>query len=279
MAQSLGAINNAIKVDTYAELDRFVESFARGHFNLLILVGGPGLQKSQNFRRALGPRVCWIEGNATPFGMYCQLWEHRDEPVVIDDVDSLYAVPSGVRLLKCLCQTDAVKTVAWHSHSAALDRLEIPREFTTTSRVAIIGNEWKTLNDNVAAVEDRGHLLLFEPPAHEVHERVKTWFDDQEILAFVEEHQHLLGRPSMRHYHKAQEFKQAGMDWRTMLLQRWQLLGPALLVARLQSDPSFRTEKDRVKAFVERGGGCRATYFNHSKVLRRILKKEGRRAA
>jgi hypothetical protein len=35
--------------------------------------------------------------------------------------------------------------------------------------VALIGNDWKTLNADVAALEDRGHVLVFEPTALEVH--------------------------------------------------------------------------------------------------------------
>jgi len=44
--------------------------------------------------------------------MYAKLYRHRDEFVVIDDVDALYADRSGVRLLKCLCQTEEEKAVA-----------------------------------------------------------------------------------------------------------------------------------------------------------------------
>ena len=51
--------------------------------------------------------------------MYAKLYRHRDEFVVIDDVDALYADRSGVRLLKCLCQTEEEKAVAWHSDAAA----------------------------------------------------------------------------------------------------------------------------------------------------------------
>ena len=64
--------------------------------------------------------------------------------VVIDDVDALYADRSGVRLLKCLCQTEEEKAVAWHSDARSLERQGIPREFTTKSRVVIIANDWKT---------------------------------------------------------------------------------------------------------------------------------------
>jgi hypothetical protein len=33
----------------------------------------------------------------------------------------------------------------------------------------------------VAALQDRGHVLMFEPSAEEVHRKVGAWFDDAEI--------------------------------------------------------------------------------------------------
>ena len=133
-----------LRVTTYERLGEYLEAFAAGHFHLLILVGAGGLAKSRSVRAVLGGTGCWIEGNATPFGMYVKLFRHKDEFVVIDDVDALYADRSGVRLLKCLCQTEEEKAVAWHSDARSLERQGIPREFTTKSRVVIISNDWKT---------------------------------------------------------------------------------------------------------------------------------------
>ena len=158
-----------LHLTTYQRLEEYLRAFAQGHFHLLILVGAGGLAKSRSVRAVLDGKACWIEGNATPFGMYAKLYRHRDEFVVIDDVDALYADRSGVRLLKCLCQTEEEKTVAWHSDARSLERQGIPREFTTKSRVAIIANDWQTLDKNVAALQDRGHVLLFQPGAAEVH--------------------------------------------------------------------------------------------------------------
>ena len=130
------------------------------------------------------PGACrWIEGNATPFGMYAKLYRHRDQFVVIDDVDALYADRSGVRLLKCLCQTEEEKVIAWHSDARSLDPPTASlREFTTKSRVVIISNDWQTLNKNVAALQDRGHVILFQPSALEVHAQAGKWFDDEESM-------------------------------------------------------------------------------------------------
>ena len=115
----------ALRVTTCERLGDYLRAFAQGHFHLMILVGAGGLAKSRSVRSVLCGKACWIEGNATPFGMYAKLYRHRDEFVVIDDVDSLYADRSGVRLLKCLCQTEDDKTVAWHSDARSLERQRI----------------------------------------------------------------------------------------------------------------------------------------------------------
>ena len=137
--------HKVLHLTTYQRLEEYLRAFAQGHFHLLILVGAGGLAKSRSVRAVLDGKACWIEGNATPFGMYVKLYRHRDQFVVIDDVDALYADRSGVRLLKCLCQTEEEKAVAWHSDARSLERQGIPREFTTKSRVVIISNDWKTL--------------------------------------------------------------------------------------------------------------------------------------
>jgi hypothetical protein len=254
-------------ITTYPELVPFVNAFAAGEINLLILVGGPGLQKSRIMRDAVGPDVCWIAGEASAFGLYRKLWEYRDCPVVLDDVDDLCADRAALRLLKNLCQTEPRVTVAWQKATRELDRVGVPRSFTTSSRVLIITNAWRTLNAHVGALEDRGHVLHFAPSPLEVHRRVATWFWDQPIFDFVGAHLHLVCNPSMRHYMAAWELKRAGLDWMTDLLGRW-LQGKDLVVARLKADPSYATEEDRVRAFVESGHGCRATFFNRAKRLR-----------
>jgi hypothetical protein len=255
-----------IRLTTYAELERIVAAFARGDLNLLILLGGHGLGKSRIVREAVAGQACWLEGNTSPFGLYCQLWRNQNRPVVLDDIDGLYASRDGIRLLKCLTQTELQKSVSWHTDAATLVREQISREFRTSSRVTIITNEWRTLNRNVAALQDRGHLVRFEPGPLEVHVRTADWFWDQEIFDFIGERLHLMGEASMRHYLAAWELKQAGMDWRSLVLSRC-LSGKALLVAQLKASPEYASEAERVRAFVASGEGSRSTYFNLCKRL------------
>lgn len=257
----------AILLSTYDALECYVRAFANGHINLLILVGPPGLAKSRTVRAILRDDACWIEGNATAFGMYLQLYRNRDRLVVIDDVDSLYSDRNGIRLLKCLCQTEESKTVAWHSAARSLERAGIPREFNTTSRVVIICNDWRTLNRNVAALQDRGHVLVFRPPAVEVHAKATEWFRDAEILEWFDANLHRIPEPSLRLYLRAAELRRAGMDWTQVVPLTPENLRTRL-VMDLKSNRSYATEESRVREFVRRGGGCRATFFNYAKRLR-----------
>ena len=267
MAASPKPPPHALRLSTYAELEAYVRAFAAGHLHLLMLFGPPGVGKSRAVREALDSHVGWISGQATPLGIYLEAYEYRHLPLVLDDVDGLYADRSGIRLLKALCQTEPVKTLGWHTMTPILELLGVPQQFTTSSRLALIGNDWKTLNADVAALEDRGHVLFFEPTAREVHRRAAGWFWDQQVFDFVAAHLHLVGQHSLRTYGQAFELKQAGLDWRRAVLSRC-LSGPALLVARLLADPTFASEAARVQAFIAAGGGCRATYYHHARKLR-----------
>jgi hypothetical protein len=218
-------------------------------------------------RQAVGANGCCIEGHATPFGVYRLLWRHRHRPVILDDADSLFQNPEGLRLLKALCQSEAIKQVSWQSDNRTLKEENIPREFQTTSKVAIVANQWCPRTADVAALEDRGHILVFQPSALEVHVRTANWFWCQEILDFFGERVGLITQPSMRHYLAAWELRQAGLDWKAYVLSRF-LSGTALRVAQLKTNLAFATEEERAQAFVDAGDGCRATYFAHAKKLR-----------
>lgn len=244
----------------------YAKAFAAGHLNLLVVCGPPGVGKSRSIHEAVGEAAHWVDGNASAFGIYLSAYQFRNQPIILDDVDGLYRDKNGVRLLKALCQTDRKKAVSWLSDAKTLDRQGVPRRFETSSRVAIIANQWRSVNADVAALEDRGHLIVFEPNALEVHRCASKWFWDQEVFDFVAAHLHLTVQHSLRTYVLAAELKEAILDWRMGILSRC-LTGSRLKVASLKADPSYLTEEDRVRAFVAGEFGCRATYFNHARSL------------
>jgi hypothetical protein len=266
MAWSKNLPTSVVRLGTYSELEHYARAFAEGHLNLVMVCGAPGLGKSDTFRRAVGGNVGWINGHASALGIYLLAYEHRNQPIVLDDIDGLDRDNQGIGLLKALCQTDTVKSVSWHTKVATRAGLDIPRQFTTTSRIAILANQWKALNADVAALQDRGHCLAFTPSALEVHRQAARWFWDVELFDFIGAHLHLIQQHSLRTYVLAWELKKAGLDWRQAVLCR-SLTGAFLEVAKLRSHPGFASEEERVKAFVAAGHGCRATYFNYVRKL------------
>ena len=268
----------AIRLTTYDQLDLYLSKFAASDLGLVLLLGRPGVGKSEAVRRWLGAGptdtgatdaaegeaasgVLYIEGHVQPFGLYRGLWEHRDQPVVLDDVDKLYADPNCVRLLKPLCNTVAEKRLTWLSRATA-DGGDVPAAFVTRSRLVLLANEWRTLNANVRALEDRAIVLHFDPPNAEVHRQMGRWFADPKVYAFVERVLPAAGPVSMRHYCKASQLRRAGLPhWRRDLLQM--LLGDPHLacVAAVQVEPGLASERERVDHFVAQTGASRATYF------------------
>jgi hypothetical protein len=145
----------------YDDLERFVAVFGAGHLNAALILGLPGLQKSRLVADTLVDRAAIVRGQASAYGLYATLFEHRDRDLVLDDLDGLFADPDAVRLLKCLLETGPVKELAWRTRAAPRDGL--PASFRTRTRVLLITNRWRTLNTRVAAVEDRCQVVSVEP--------------------------------------------------------------------------------------------------------------------
>lgn len=260
-----------LTVTRYDDLREWADAFARGCFEVFILVGDPGLGKTRIVTDRTQGQVRIIEGRVTAFELYRELYRHCNEPFLIDDVDQLYSDKDAIRLLKCLCQTEPVKSLAWHSATSKLDKEEIPREFETRSKVAIIANVWKDLNANIGAVEDRGILIQFKPTAAEVHQWVGSWYRKKkispEVYRFIGEHLDLISEPSGRHYYTAERIKGAGLNWQDALYETWGLTAEMAVVIELLADETL-TQEQRVEAFEKRTGKSRATFFRYQSKLK-----------
>ena len=263
-----------IELTTYAQLDLYLAKFASGELGLVLLLGRHGTGKSEAVKRALavpppiehdengdGTSVLYVEGHMQPFGLYRQLWGCRNKPIVLDDLDRLYADPACVRLLKPLCNTITTKRLHWLTNLTMNDG-DLPSSFTTTSSVILIANEWRSLNPNVRALEDRAIILHFAPPNDEVHRKVGQWFDDSEVYEFLGQFISAIPAISMRHYCKGSQLRRAGLvDWRNSLLQMAIPDSRSACFITVQRDPELRSEQQRVDRFIAATRSCRATYF------------------
>lgn len=261
-------------VTTYAEQERWVRDFAEDDgedaLHVLIIVGNPGLLKSTIVEDIVGEKARWLEGTLSAFELYREAYEHRDKPIVIDDVDELYHDKAAVRLLKCLCQTKPVKRVGWHTATRQLEEKGIPKEFETRSRVCIIANEWKALSKNLGALEDRGVLILFQPTAAEVHAKAKC--ADKEVYDFIGRHLSLIVEPSIRQYRQAVTMKKKNHDWKSWLLQTWKADPKMVAMIEVLNDTNIADKGQMESEWIRRTGSSRPTYFRYVQTLPPELK-------
>lgn len=252
-------------VETYEEMLGYADQFARDDgFRFLIVLGGAGVGKSYMFRERLrGTNVACFQGAMSPIMFFKRLHDHLDEPVVIDDVDSLFADRAAVNLLKCVCQTDEYKVVNWDKASAMLAKEGVPTTFSTKSRVCILANKIPAGDANLTAVLDRATVVTFYPNIAEVHRHAGTWFNakDAEIYEFFGANLERIAHPSFRLYEKALEQRRLGRDWKHWLEQQWiSATDKTALIARVMADRGLTDNEERAARFAELGGGSRPTF-------------------
>ncbi len=256
------------RVGAYSELVKWVEVFNTGHIDVLIIEGTAGAGKSsivkQGYKDKSDKEYCWLEGRTTAAALYQRLYDNRDIPIIIDDVDGLYRDKECVNLLKCLCQTEDQKRVMWNT----MTRIKggTPPEFTTRSKVCIITNCWRALNKHVGAVQDRGLLILFHPPATEVHRYVREELGhlpgvyDPVVYDFIGVNLGIIAEPSIRHYRNAIKLREGGMDWQSVLIESFGLTDNQMMVLKLCKDGSL-SHNQRAEIFAKELSLSSRTYW------------------
>ena len=265
--------HHCLIVRSYDEFRKLVQAYVLGAYELFVIVGGPGLGKSEIVKRMM--QEIWgafgwglIKGKHSPLDLFERAWRYSTVPLVFDDLDDLLQKKENVMLLKCLCETQPVKRIEWSSRFAAFANGQLPRSFDSISRICLIANDWNSLDRNIAAVFDRGLVVLFQPTAVEVHREIARagWFDDAEVFRFIGQNLFLLTEPSFRFYNLARDHKRAGLDWQALTLRTMETEADAkqILVARLLADSQCQSEAARIDAFRNHpDGGSRATYHRH----------------
>lgn len=256
---------------TYEAFHTLARRFADGKINLVLLVGAPGLMKTETVRRACGNKeLLHVKAKKSPVDFYCDLYEHRDALVLLDDVEPLLNNNDGQVLIRALTETTVTKTVSWGTRATVLDGNGIPRSFTTQSRVFIIANNWPK-GGIFSAIESRGNKFLFAPSWAEVYKQAATWFRDQEVLDYVHQNLSHMVNPDARLLLKAVEMRRLalpGHDWREIFDPCMQMDRVDKEVARLLK--VSMTQKERVAEFVNGGFGDRATFFRRLKKQRSL---------
>ena len=270
--------NNCIPITAYTELDSFAEEFVAGAYDFLAVIGNQGLGKSRAFSERLPEdgRCLVGGGRSTPFQVYQQLFENRDLPVIVDDADDLWADPKARPMMKQLCETNPNRGPRLISYrSREIERLGIPTEFLTTSKIVVVCNDWPK---GFGAVADRGNMLYFTPDVYEVHEHIRQakWFGDEQVVAFTESYLRLITEPSMRYYLHAHSMRLAGRpDWRekTLLMiqpDKQRAMEIAVVTSLLRNEALSSPE--RVRRYRQATDSSQASFY---RVVKEIKQAQG----
>lgn len=259
--------DGAMVIQTYEQLHTEVDAFAHGERNLLIVIGPAGTAKSTAVRQML-PDARIIQGGATPYRLYQELYQNKDRDFVLDDADKVFRDQKGVFLLKIVTQTQKVKTLQWNSSTAEIRSKELLAEFDTTSRVMIVANSWPRENPDIEAIESRGHLVYFRPSNAEMHRYAGT-FDpppDPEVYSYIGENLGFLDSLDLRLYYKAAEVRTTGQRrgnpglWMEFI--KAQMMSTEKRVAlNLIRDESYASDNQRGKEFARVTGQSSRHFF------------------
>lgn len=272
MARPKAIPPEAVTLRTYAELAAQADAFFADHYHGLIVIGPSGIGKSEMFRQRVDERPeqrHYIEGHTTPLATYIECYENRHKLLTMDDAESLWLVDSGKQLLRQLTDHRVLKYIQWKSTVRELERIDVPKNFTTTSKCAFLMNRFTGNDVFAAAILDRCQVFYFDPPPLERHRYIATWFCDQEVHDFVGANLPLIGPGLLtaRLYNNLRDQKLAGQDWRQYFFDRCCSASLSEVVQHFENDRSFPTTTARIREFVRRGFGCPRTYKNYKAKL------------
>ena len=264
------------QISDYEQLSEIAASFSEGKLDRLLIVGTPGLFKTETIRRSMNPGYLYLRGRSSPISLYEELCRGVGRPVVIDDCEVMMGDKNAQEILRDLLETSDVKTITWRTQSHVLKEKKLPTFFTTISPCCIIANGigkgrvWD-------AILSRVKVFHFEPTWEQVLDYMENWFPDKEILELARSNQQELGTPDGRRLVNAADLKNAGLknvDWQNHLRAEVTLSRQSIqeenqvfdFLRTLLLDESLQP-KERVELFCDETKRSRASFFRYQKKL------------
>lgn len=250
-------------INTYRELEEFFEMFKKQNADLIIFVSKAGLGKTTTFKKIMGKKKhVYISIHSTPLRTYKKLYENKNRPVCIDDLDSI-TNPTMVALFKCLADTTPQKEIHWGTTSRLLG--EVPEKFKTESNLCILVNQFNINNPLLVPLVNRGFDLRFEPSNLEILKKIREIAKSQnltksekQVLEFIEKHYEEIKDFSLRTYIKAlQLFRDNKKKWKERFMKMVSFDEKKIAVILLLE--KYKTDKERIKEFEKRWS--RATFY------------------
>ena len=181
------------KVNTVTETDEEIVERIRERFDMLkdmtkavkkgvvsamIVSGPPGVGKSHGVEEVLdrydtvaalggGQKYEVVKGAMSPIGLYCKLFNFKDQDnvLVFDDCDAVFEEPLALNILKAALDSKKKRTIHWNTDSFKLRNEGVPDSFEFKGSCIFITNikfenvKSKKMRDHLAAIESRCHYI------------------------------------------------------------------------------------------------------------------------
>lgn len=268
-----------MEINSFGELEDFIEMFREKEVDFMALKGNPGTGKSHMVKEIIdvgepGERMgeeeaLYINTHLTPLQAYKLLFEYRDDPIIIDDIETLVKNLKLRSLFKQVGETQKRKWLQWQSTTTKLDNT--PRNFSTTSNLLIISNEFSSNVVNKRALLDRGFLLEFKPVKSELVEKMREMVESsnikggKDVLDFLLEFFDVSDKINLRTLYKGLKLKKWGKDWKSRILRMLNVKKEKAIIPELEE--RYETVKEACEEWQRITGRCEKTYYNYKKNL------------
>lgn len=234
---------------SFHTMSLIVKSAISGDAAALIISGPPGLGKSWTVEQELkrvdpkGDRHEVANGYSTAVGLLRKLFiaRHKHRILVLDDIDSIFADPVALNLLKAACdrrQQRRISYLAENNLICDVEAVQIPRSFTFEGTIIFITNldfdaavDAKRANHaHLAALMSRAHYISLAMRSNRdymcrIKQVVKAGMlrdqgldatEEADVLAFIEEHRDELRELSLRMCAKVGDIRKSplGHSWK-----------------------------------------------------------------
>ena len=167
-----------IKVKTYAELKSWIRRFIDGRIEILFVLSKAGLGKTEMIESMMKDiDYGYINAHTTPLSLFEIGYKFRNKLMVIDDIDTVLDNNDLVSLFKQFAETKEIKHIEWNSTSGILEKIDIPQEYDTSSKILLVGNRVR----KVASLIDRGFCIVFEPSRQEKLNKIEEIADEMKV--------------------------------------------------------------------------------------------------
>ena len=166
-------------------LEDMTRATKKGDVKAMIVSGPPGVGKSFGVEKVLGkhdliatlgerpPKYEVVKGAMSAIGLYCKLYKmaDRDNVIVFDDCDSIFADELSLNILKAALDSKKTRRIHWNTDSFKLRNEGVPDSFEFKGSAIFITN---IKFDNVKSKKMRDHLEALESRCHYVDLTIDT---------------------------------------------------------------------------------------------------------